>query len=274
MTVMIWRLLAIAALAVSAVSCTHKPSGGDTPNGAGLPSSAGTPSSAGSPNSTGLPSSAGTPNSAGTPSNGTTPTQEQTVPDSPGEPAPEPNGTESTGAPAPEPTDPESTQAKQQKPSIKIANAPIGGDNPSVDGVDHCAIVNWLGKKPIPDGTTITVKEIHLESEGVFTLSQSACGGRQPCSGIKWQSGDPAPCYVGARQLVSSSDEVRLIIKASAVCATKADCQSLTEGFGGSQISFFPEELETTPSETASNGTSPKETPSAGTTPDATPSGG
>ncbi|WP_405065427.1 hypothetical protein OG558_26300 [Kribbella sp. NBC_01510] len=265
---MIWRLLAIAALAVSAVSCTHRPSSGDTPNGGGLPSSAGTPSSASTPDS------AGTPNSEGTPSSGATPTQEQTVPVSPGEPTPEPNVTESTGAPAPEPTDPESTQTKQQKPSIKIANAPIGGDNPSVDGVDHCAIVNWLGKKPIPDGTTITVKEIHLESEGVFTLRQSACGDRRPCSGIKWQSADPVPCYVGARQIVSSSDEVRLVIKASAVCATKADCQSLTAGFGESQIFFFPEELETTPSETASNETSPKVTPSAETTPDETPSGG
>lgn len=190
---------------------------------------------------------------------------------------------EPTGEPAPEPTDPESTQTKQRKPSIETANAPIGGDNPDINGVKHCAPVNWLGKKPLPDGTTVTIDGIGLgtgdesegDSAGVFTLDQSACpGSRRPCTNVSWQPDDLEPCYVGARQIASSGEDVNVIIHTIATCATREDCKSLTEGFGGSQVSFFPEELETTPSETPTSEATPSETPTSEANPSETPSDG
>jgi hypothetical protein len=165
------------------------------------------------------------------------------TPNGNGTPSPGPI-TESTGEPSPEPTTPETTQTEVNKPSIKIANAPIGG-NVVEDGVEQCAEVNWLGKKPIPDGTTISLGEAGLSPGDVFEFYQGSCPGDvRPCAGVTWTSSDSKPCSVGVRQVANGTESVSLVIPIEATCETDADCQSLGAGFGDSQIDFDPIELE------------------------------
>jgi hypothetical protein len=177
-----------------------------------------------------------------------------------GTPTPGPTASETTtGEPPPEPTTPETTRTKQTKPSIELANAPIGG-NVDSDGVERCAEVNWLGQSPIPDGTVIHLGTPGLDPEGIFELDQSACpGNARRCADVQWQAGNFKPCHVGARQVANSTDDVTLVIPISATCETEEDCQSLAAGFGGSQIRFQPDVLETPTSETPTS-----ETPSNG----------
>jgi hypothetical protein len=138
-----------------------------------------------------------------------------------------------------EPTEPETTQAPQQKPSIEIASAPIGG-NVETNGDKQCAEVNWLGRNPIPDGTSIKVGAPQLEPGGVFELDQSGCADNlRPCTDVVWQASSFKACHVGVHQ-IATGDEVQLIMSVSATCATEADCQSLAGDVPGSQISFSP----------------------------------
>ncbi|WP_328321604.1 hypothetical protein OHA70_24835 [Kribbella sp. NBC_00382] len=140
-----------------------------------------------------------------------------------------------------EPTDPETTQPTQQKPSIQIASAPIGGNVESTQTGYQCAEVNWLGRNPIPAGTTIQVGSPHLEPGGVFELDQTGCGDKTPPCGsdLVWQSNTFKPCFVGVRQ-IATGKAAQLIVSASAECATEADCASLQGQVPGSQISFSP----------------------------------
>jgi hypothetical protein len=148
-----------------------------------------------------------------------------------------------TGEPSVEPTDPESTQATRDKPSIQIASAPIGG-NVQTDGADQCAEVNWLGRNPIPAGTTIQLGEASLDPTDLFDLYQDACDtDLRPCTEVTWQTTSFTPCYVGARQVARGDRAAKLIIAVTATCETQADCQSLAGETPGSQISFAPGDL-------------------------------
>jgi hypothetical protein len=159
-----------------------------------------------------------------------------------------------TGEPAPEPTSPESTQAPQQQPAIELASAPIGG-NVDVNGSKQCAEVNWLGRNPIPDGTTINLGTPGLDPGGVFDFDQSACAGdRRPCADVEWQSSSFKACFVGVRQIANGSNDVSLIIPVAATCASQEDCDSLANGSGGSQITFAPDILDTPTPETSASG--------------------
>lgn len=165
--------------------------------------------------------------------------------------------------PPPEPTDPETTQTSQQKPSFKVASAPIGGNaGPTEDGY-QCAEVNWLGRNPIPDGTTIKVGSPDLSPKGVFEFAQSGCGDKSPqcTSSIVWQPGDFKPCYVGVKQL-KGGDPVELQIPAEAECATQADCDSLEGDNPGSQITFRPTQPNTETTENTENTESTESPPS------------
>ena len=235
--VMIGRLLAIAALAVLAVGCT------DTPN------------------------SEGTSSSGSASSNGATPTQEQTV-------------TEPTGEPAPEPTDPESTQTKQSKPSVRIANAPVGGSGEN-NGAQHCVEIRWLGN-PLPEGTTVTLGEPYLgeQKDSIFVLDQSACDdfdGRS-CPNVVWQLDDLEPCRIGLRQVANDGPSPVVQIPAFVTCTTQEICDDLKRSSGGSDISIFPADIEISPSGTPTEEPSPDETSTSpdesSTSPDETPSGG
>lgn len=181
--------------------------------------------------------------------NGTTPTSE-----TPSEP---------TSEPPVEPTDPETTQTTRRQPSLEIASAPIGG-NVRDDGDRQCAEVNWLGKSPIPAGTTIKVGSSRLEPGGIFEFDQASCGGNvRACAAVNWQTNEFRPCYVGVRQIANGTEDVELIMSVAATCETEADCQSLVADQGGSQISFSPIELRPSPeSPTETPPESPTETPS------------
>ena len=140
--------------------------------------------------------------------------------------------------PSLEPTDPEST-----KPSIDLASAPIGG-NVEENGIYRCAEVNWLGRSPIPAGTTIVTGPPHVEPGGVFELDQRGCPDTaRPCPDVQWVGGNFKPCYVGARQVAIGTDDIALIMPVRATCNTAADCQSLAGNQKGSQIAFSPGDL-------------------------------
>ncbi|HET6985474.1 MAG TPA: hypothetical protein VFI00_02625 [Kribbella sp.] len=226
---MIGRLLAIAALAVLAVGCTDSPS------------------------SVSAPSSVSTPSSGATPSSGSAPTQEQTV-------------TEPTGEPPPEPTDPETTQRKQSKPSVRIANAPVGGSGENA-GAQHCVEIRWLGE-PLPEGTTVTLGGPYLgkQKNGIFVLDQSACddfGGR-PCPNVVWRPDDLEPCSIGLRQVANNGPDPDVGIPAFVACTAQKICDDLKRSSGGSDISVFPADIEISPSGTPSEEPSPDKTPSGG----------
>ncbi|TDO44710.1 hypothetical protein EV643_115212 [Kribbella sp. VKM Ac-2527] len=154
-----------------------------------------------------------------------------------------------TGEPSFEPTEPETPQPPQQKPSIMIANAPIGG-NVDADGVYQCAEVNWLGKNPIPAGVSIRTGAAHLEPGGVFELDQSGCRpDNRPCTGVDWQEENFKPCYVGVRQVATghADEPTTLILQATAICPTQAECNNLIGDQKGSQITFIPNGPPTSP---------------------------
>jgi hypothetical protein len=154
---------------------------------------------------------------------------------------------EPTSEPPVEPTEPETTQPTRRLPSIEIPSAPIGG-NVRARGNRQCAEVNWLGREPIPDGTTIKVGSPHLEPRGVFDLDQTGCAeNRRSCAEVYWQASAFKPCYVGVRQIANSTDDVQLIMPVTATCKTEVDCQSLDADQGGSQISFSPIDLAPSP---------------------------
>jgi hypothetical protein len=152
--------------------------------------------------------------------------------------------------PLPEPTKPESPRPPEKKPSIEIANAPIGGDHGF--GPKDCVEVNWLGTKPIPDGITIKVESIHLDGpKGIFQLDQGSCDSTEApsCAGLEWKGGDPAECYVGAKQLVPADprQKVLVIVRVMVTCESQADCDSLAadpKNRGGSQVDFEPAPAE------------------------------
>jgi hypothetical protein len=161
---------------------------------------------------------------------------------------------EGTTEPPMEPTGPESTRPTQQKPSIVIANAPIGGA-PTGGGGKQCGEVNWL-RKPLPGGTVISVGSVRLEPGGVFELDQSGCpADARPCTDVQWQGNDFTPCFVGVRQIANGQqgEVVALIMTASATCESQADCDSLA-GDGGSQVGFTPEELAPSPATSSADG--------------------
>jgi hypothetical protein len=143
--------------------------------------------------------------------------------------------------PPAEPTGPETPQPTRQKPSLEIASAPIGGNVETTKNGYQCAEVNWLGRNPIPAGTTIQVGSPHLEPGGVFELDQTGCGDKSPPCGtdLVWQTNTFKPCYVGVKQ-IADGNAVQLILSASAECATETDCESLQGQVPGSQISFTP----------------------------------
>lgn len=182
------------------------------------------------------------------------------TPNGGGTPAPT-TASETTGEPSPEPTTPETTGTQQKKPSISIATAPIGGGTDK-DGVEHCAQVNWLGRKPLPEGTRLKLGRLSLEPAGVFKLDQSACpGDLRSCANLEWQGENPETCYVGARQVANGTGDVRLIIEVEATCETQKDCDSLAEE-DDDKVVFEPDPLETPPTESPTI-----ESPTAETTP-------
>jgi hypothetical protein len=171
---------------------------------------------------------------------------------------------EPTTEPTLEPTDPETTQSSREKPSVKIANAPIGGNSPS-GGTQQCADVNWLGKKPIPDGTTIKLGSIHLEPNDIFELDQGSCpGDARSCTDLEWQGSETQACFVGAKQVAPADPgrSVLVILAVTVTCERQADCDSVKSNTDGSSVGFQPDPDFGTPSESPSE--SPSETPSDG----------
>jgi hypothetical protein len=166
---------------------------------------------------------------------------------------------EPTTEPSVEPTEPESTGPVESKPSIKIANAPIGGNGDQ--GPRACADVNWLGTKPIPDGITIKLESIHLKPDGIFELDQASCADNpRSCAGLEWRGADPPECHVGAKQVAfADSSEVLVTLSVTVTCESQADCDSLaadSQNKVGSSIALTPDPDFGKPSE------SPSEAPS------------
>ena len=139
--------------------------------------------------------------------------------------------------PSVEPTEPESTRPPQKKPSIKIANAPVGGSGGL--GPRACVDVSWLGD-PIPDGATIKLESIYFtwsgtDGKNIFKLDQSSCRGvaEAPlCAGQEWKGGDSLTCSVGVKQVAAAdpSQTVAVKLRVTVTCESQADCDSLARG--------------------------------------------
>jgi hypothetical protein len=193
----------------------------------------------------------------------------------------EPSGeTQATFAdPSEEPTGPEPPQPSRKQPAIKNASLPVGG-NAATDGTRQCADVNWLGKKPIPDGVTVSVTSVGLDPPGVFRLDQEACDSDPgPCVGVRWEADNVSPCQVGVSQVTAGEGDVQLIVKGTVTCRELADCENLVGPGDGSQIAFSPEDLpptdesppgSPTDSPTDSTSDSPADSPTD-STPDSPP---
>jgi hypothetical protein len=157
----------------------------------------------------------------------------------------EPSGeTQATFAdPSEEPTGPEPPQPSRKQPAIKNASLPVGG-NAATDGTRQCADVTWQGKKPIPDGVTVSVTSVGLDPPGVFRLDQEACDSDPgPCVGVRWEADNFPPCQVGVSQVAAGEGDVQLIVKGTVTCRELADCENLVGPGDGSQIAFSPEDL-------------------------------
>jgi hypothetical protein len=157
----------------------------------------------------------------------------------------EPSGeTEATFAdPSAESTGPEPPQPTRDQPAIQIASLPVGG-SVDADGTSQCADVNWLGKKPLPDGVTVSVTSVGLDPPGVFRLAQEACGSDPgPCVGMRWETDNISSCQVGVSQVAAGEGDVQLIVEGTVTCRELADCEDLVAPGDGSQIAFTPEDL-------------------------------
>ena len=105
-----------------------------------------------------------------------------------------------------------------------------------------------MGTKPIPDGITIKLESIRLDSKGIFKLDQDSCSGKAPsCAGLEWKGGNPHACYVGAKQVAfvdtKEDVEVHVIAAVTVTCKHQADCDSLAadpKNSDGSSVGFTP----------------------------------
>jgi len=183
-----------------------------------------------------------------------------------GSPTQDVTTSEHTGEPSPEPTDPETTQEPVDKPSVKIAQLPVGG---GADG--NCNSVNWLGGDVIRPGTTMTLGTPTFDPDDIFEVDQSACGDSRSCEGLEWTADSQEACSVGFKQ-VGTQGTVTLKVPAAVTCATQADCDELKKK-EGSQIMLTAVPPET-PSEEPETPSEEPETPSEEpATPSETPSG-
>jgi hypothetical protein len=197
-----------------------------------------------------------------------------------------------TTGPSLEPTEPESTRPPEKKPSIKIANAPVGGGQ--FQGPRDCVQLSWLDV-PIPDGTTIKLESVYFtwqetsEKTTIFEVDPSSCRGVAEAplcaAGQEWKRGGQNSCSVGVNQVVPASRTVTVKLPVTVTCERQADCDSVDAAAkkkGGSQVSVTPADhigsSSASPSEPPSEPTSepPSESPSepASESPSASPSDG
>jgi hypothetical protein len=155
-----------------------------------------------------------------------------------------------TTEPSREPTEPESIRPPEKKPSIKIANAPIGGGQGQ--GPRDCVQLSWLAAEP-PDGTTIKLERIYFTWSGtnrpinVFEVDPSSCAGVAEgplcAAGQEWKRGGQNSCYVGVNQVVPASRTVTVKLRVTVTCERQADCDNVLQQAKdslGSQVSVTP----------------------------------
>jgi hypothetical protein len=179
-----------------------------------------------------------------------------------------------TTEPSREPTEPESTGPPEKKPSIKIANAPVGGGQGK--GPRACVQLSWLAEEP-PDGTTIKLERIYFTWSGenrpinIFEVDPSSCRGVADApvcaAGQEWKRGGQNSCFVGVNQVVPASRTVTVKLRVTVTCERQADCDNVlkqAKDSPGSQVSVTPARhigsSSASPSEPTSEPTS--ETPS------------
>lgn len=139
-----------------------------------------------------------------------------------------------TTEPSLEPTEPESTGPPEKKPSIEIANAPVGGGQ--FQGPRDCVQLSWLAEEP-PDGTTIKLERIYFTWSGtdrpitIFEVDPSSCrgvAGAPLCAaGQEWTRGGQNSCSVGVNQVVPASRPVTVKLRVTVTCERQADCDNV-----------------------------------------------
>lgn len=153
--------------------------------------------------------------------------------------------TDSTDEPSVEPTEPEQPQTAHNKPAIKNAKLPVGGQVEFDDEGKACFAPAW-GSGELPDGTEILAVKYELTDPSVVKFGDGTCPDGPPCvEGTQFGSGAES-CYLQLEKV--GPGQTVLNIYGDVSCRSEVDCSKVQSEYlqaGGLTISVEAEESPT-----------------------------
>jgi hypothetical protein len=151
--------------------------------------------------------------------------------------------TENTDEPSVEPTEPEKPQTEQNKPAIKNAKLPVGGQVEFDDEGKACFAPAW-GSGELPAGVEIRAVKYELTDTSVVRFGGGSCPDGPKCvEGTQFGSGADS-CYLQLEK--AGTGQTVLNIYGDVSCASGDDCAKVQNEYlqaGGLTISVeAPEE--------------------------------
>jgi hypothetical protein len=132
--------------------------------------------------------------------------------------------TENTDEPSVEPTDPEQPQTVQNKPAIKNAKLPVGGQIEFDDEGKACFAPAW-GSGELPAGVEILAVRYELTDESVVRFGSGTCPDGPPClKGTRFGSGVDS-CYLALEK--ADPGQTVLNIYGDVSCKSEGDCSKV-----------------------------------------------
>ncbi|MBB5833706.1 hypothetical protein [Kribbella italica] len=148
-----------------------------------------------------------------------------------------PAETESTDEPSVEPTEPEKPQTEQNKPAIKNAKLPVGGQVEFDDEGKACFAPAW-GSGELPSGVEILAVKYELTDTSVVKFGAGTCPEGPPCvEGTQFGSGAES-CYLQLEK--AGTGQTVLNIYGDVTCTSEDDCAKVQNDYlqaGGLTIS-------------------------------------
>ncbi|MEV6286579.1 hypothetical protein [Kribbella sp. NPDC051770] len=146
--------------------------------------------------------------------------------------------TESTDEPSVEPTEPEKPQPPENKPAIKNAKLPVGGQVEFDDEGKACFSPAW-GSGELPSGVEIVAVRYELTDESVVRFGSGNCAEiGPPCvEGTQFGSGADS-CYLALEK--AGPGQTVLNVYADVTCDSDAVCSKVQSDYlqiGGLTIS-------------------------------------
>jgi hypothetical protein len=129
--------------------------------------------------------------------------------------------TENTDEPSVEPTEPEQPQTEQNKPSIKNATLPVGGQVEFDDEGKACFAPAW-GSGELPAGVEILAVKYELTDTSVVKFGDGTCPDGPPCVEGTRFGGGAESCYLALDR--AGPGQTVLNIYGDVTCASAADC--------------------------------------------------